>query len=188
MFNNGENIFFLEEITVFLLCTEAVSFDNTYSLIYDKINNNFTINNNFFSLKVPGSYEGNEDCLNLNVFTKVTNSTSLKPVMFWIHGGDFLYGSAPPYDPTSLVKEDVIVVSINYRLGALGFLNFGNDLAPGNLGIRDQIQALRWVKMMIWYFGGDPNRITIFGESAGGMSCHAITMSPKAYGLISGMC
>ena len=106
--------------------------------------------------------------------------------MFWIHGGGFVYGSAPPYDPTSLVKEDVIVVTINYRLGALGFLNFGNDLAPGNLAIRDQIQSLRWVKMMVWYFGGDPNRITIFGESAGGFSCHAITMSPKAYGLISG--
>lgn len=130
--------------------------------------------------------EGNEDCLYLNVFSKENNSTDLQPVMFFIHGGGLESGSAPLYDPASLVNEDVVVVTINYRLGALGFLNFGNDVAPGNLGIRDQIQALQWVKMMIHHFGGDPNKITIFGESAGAMSCNAITMSPKAAGLITG--
>jgi carboxylesterase type B len=132
-------------------------------------------------------YEGDEDCLFLNIFTKVSNSTMLKPVMFFIHGGGFSGGSAAQYIPASLVKEDVIVVTVNYRLGALGFLNFGNDVAPGNLGLRDQIQALKWVKMMILYFGGNPNKITIFGESAGAMSGHALTMSPKAAGLFSGV-
>ena len=78
-----------------------------------------------------------------------------------------------------------VVVTINYRLGALGFLTMGNDLAPGNLGIRDQILALTWVKTLIHHFGGDPTRVTIFGESAGGMSSHALTMSPKAYDLFS---
>lgn len=129
---------------------------------------------------------GDEDCLCLDIYDKVSNQTMLKPVMVWIHGGGFSIGSGAAYNPVSLIKEDVIVVNINYRLGALGFLNFGNDLAPGNLGLRDQIQALKWVKMMSIYFGGDPNRITIFGESAGAMSCHALTMSPKAYGLMSG--
>jgi carboxylesterase type B len=129
---------------------------------------------------------GDEDCLYLDIYDKVSNQTMLKSVMVWIHGGGFSTGSGSVYNPVSLVKEDVIVVNINYRLGALGFLNFGNDLAPGNLGLRDQIQALKWVKMMSIYFGGDPNRITIFGESAGAISCHALTMSPKAYGLMSG--
>ena len=106
--------------------------------------------------------------------------------MVFIHGGAFVIGSSETYDPTPLVREDVIVVTLNYRLGALGFLHFGNDVAPGNLGLRDQIQALKWIKMMSIYFGGDSSKITIFGESAGAISCHALTMSPKAYGLISG--
>jgi len=136
--------------------------------------------------KRTGEIAGDEDCLTLNIFKKATNDTKLKPVMLFIHGGAFVIGSSETYDPTPLVREDVIVVTINYRLGALGFLNFGNDVAPGNLGLRDQIQAMKWVKMMSIYFGGDPNRITIFGESAGAISCHALTMSPKAYGLMSG--
>jgi len=132
------------------------------------------------------SVEGDEDCLYLNIFNKASNDSKLKPVMFWIHGGAFVIGSSQTYDPTPLVREDVVVVTINYRLGALGFLNFGNDVAPGNLGLRDQIQALKWVKKMIQYFGGDPQKVTIFGESAGAMSAHALTLSPKAYGLFSG--
>jgi carboxylesterase type B len=131
------------------------------------------------------TFSGDEDCLFLNIFLKPSNSTKLRPVMFWIHGGGFVLGSADIYNPAPLIKEDVIVVTINYRLGALGFLNFGNDIAPGNLGLRDQIQALEWVNHMIDYFGGDPNAVTIFGESAGGMSSHALTMSPKAHGLMS---
>jgi len=135
--------------------------------------------------KNTGEVSGEEDCLTLNIFIKATNDTKLKPIMVFIHGGAFVIGSSETYDPTPLVREDVIVVTLNYRLGALGFLHFGNDVAPGNLGLRDQIQALKWIKMMSIYFGGDSSKITIFGESAGAISCHALTMSPKAYGLIS---
>jgi len=141
---------------------------------------------NLYDVENPNSLAGDEDCLHLNIYNKATSDSSLKPVMVWIHGGAFIMGAAQVYDPTPLVKEDVVVVTINYRLGAMGFLNFGNDIAPGNLGLRDQILALKWVKKMIQYFGGDPNAVTIFGESAGGMSVHALTMSPKAEGLFSG--
>ena len=135
-----------------------------------------------FSIGIP---IGEEDCLTLNVFTKMNNSTDLKPVMFWIHGGGLNTGSGNMYNPSPLIKEDVIVVTINYRLAYLGFITMGNDLAPGNLGIRDQILALEWVKSMISYFGGDATRVTLFGESAGGMSVHALTVSPKAHSLFS---
>jgi len=128
---------------------------------------------------------GSEDCLSLNIFAPSNDLNALKPVMVWIHGGAFVFGSGKSYDPTLLVKEDVIVVTINYRLGALGFLTFGNDVVPGNNGIRDQIVALEWVQNFIKYFGGDKNKVTIFGESAGGMSAHALQMSPKAQGLFN---
>jgi len=128
---------------------------------------------------------GEEDCLTLNIFNKFDNSSTLKPVMFWVHGGGLSIGSSSEYGPTPLVKEGVLVVTINYRLGSLGFLTMGNDLAPGNLGIRDQIQALAWVNTLIHYFGGDPSKVTIFGESAGGMSTHALTLTPKAYNMFN---
>eukprot|EP00088_Acartia_fossae_P051168 TRINITY_DN5749_c0_g1_i2.p1 TRINITY_DN5749_c0_g1~~TRINITY_DN5749_c0_g1_i2.p1 ORF type:complete len:611 (-),score=135.22 TRINITY_DN5749_c0_g1_i2:452-2284(-) len=135
-------------------------------------------------------FTGNEDCLYLNIFSKSqdANATNrmLKPVMVWIHGGGFVLGSGSDYDPLPLVLDDVLAVTINYRLGAFGFLTFGNDVVSGNNGLRDQIHALKWLKMMVAYFGGDPNRMTIFGESAGGISAHALTLSPKAAGLMSG--
>ena len=136
-------------------------------------------------IKRDGSMVGEEDCLSLNIYNKVSDSSELKPVMFWIHGGAFRFGSGSQYDPSPLVKEDVLVVTINYRLGVLGFLTMGNDLAPGNLGLRDQMLALTWVKSHIHNFGGDPTKITIFGESAGGMSTHALTLSPKSKDLFS---
>jgi len=138
----------------------------------------------------PGSEEikGSEDCLFLNVYTmpNAENTTNLKPVMVWIHGGGFTLGSAQLYDPTPLVKEGVVVVTLNYRLAGLGFLTFGNDIVSGNMGLRDQIEALKWTKRFIYYFGGDPSKITIFGESAGAISVNAIQMSPMSVGLISG--
>ena len=132
---------------------------------------------------------GSEDCLFLNIFTTSIPQNNVhftpKAVMLWIHGGGFNLGSADIYDPTPLVNEDVVVVTINYRLGGLGFLTFGNDIVAGNMGIRDQIAAMHWTKKFIHHFGGDPTKITIFGESAGATSVNALQMSPKAAGLFS---
>lgn len=120
--------------------------------------------------------ETNEDCLYLNIWTP--SLTGKRPVMFWIHGGGFLIGSASQreYNGRRLaMRGDVVVVSINYRLGALGFADWrntlgGNFFCETNLGLRDQIAGLEWVREHIAHFGGDHNNVTIFGESAGGMS------------------
>ncbi|XP_030753700.1 esterase FE4-like [Sitophilus oryzae] len=128
---------------------------------------------------------GSEDCLYLNVYTRnlpTENSTDLKAVMVWIHGGSFTSGSGSPtiYGPEFLLTEDVIVVSINYRLGLLGFIRFKNESlgVPGNMGFKDQVKALEWVQNNIVYFNGDPNNVTIFGESAGSASVHYHVLSP----------
>ncbi len=136
-----------------------------------------------------------EDCLFLNVYTPHRKSVPerdlnrKRPVMVWIHGGAFQNGSAENYDPTKLVElGDVVVVTINYRLGALGFLAHPALSAEspagvsGNYGILDQQLALRWVQDNIAAFGGNPKRVTIFGESAGGISVHAHLASPLAEG------
>merc|ERR1712038_298570 len=137
-----------------------------------------------------GSYIGEEDCLYLNIYTptltRSTNPFALKAVMIWIHGGGFTIGSGSDYDPIYFMEKDVVVVTINYRLGPLGFLTFGNDLASGNLGLRDQQLAIQWTRNYIQNFGGDPNKITIFGESAGGMSVHAQVLNHNNQGLIHG--
>jgi para-nitrobenzyl esterase len=133
-----------------------------------------------------------EDCLVLNVFTPAADEGS-RPVMVWIHGGGFTSGagSVPWYDGTNLVlRGDVVVVTINYRLGALGFLQLGHlDAAfagSGANGIRDQVMALEWVRDNIDAFGGDPGQVTIFGESAGGMSVGTLLGTPAAAGLFHG--
>jgi bile salt-stimulated lipase len=92
--------------------------------------------------------------------------------MVWIHGGSFNAGSGDTWwlGPNLLVNEGVIVVTFNYRLGILGFLNSGDGEIQGNFGLKDQVMALRWVKENIAAFGGDPNEVTIFGESAGSVS------------------
>jgi para-nitrobenzyl esterase len=133
-----------------------------------------------------------EDCLVLNVFTPAADERA-RPVMVWIHGGAFMSGagSVPWYDGTNLVlRGDVVVVTINYRLGALGFLHLGH-LDPafagsGANGIRDQVMALEWVRDNIDAFGGDPGNVTIFGESAGGMSVGTLLGTPAAAGLFHG--
>ena len=130
-----------------------------------------------------------EDCLYLNVFTPAPDDRA-RPVMVWIHGGGFTAGSGDIvwYDASSLARDgDVVVVTINYRLGALGFLRL-DHLDPafagsGANGIRDQIAALRWVAGNIAAFGGDPGNVTIFGESAGGMSVTTLLAAPSARGL-----
>ncbi|XP_053970492.1 para-nitrobenzyl esterase-like isoform X1 [Hylaeus volcanicus] len=133
----------------------------------------------------PFDVFGDEDCLYLNVFTNSISDCARKPVMFWIHGGSFIVGSAS-YNvkrPDYLIKQDVVIVMTNYRLGAFGFLNLGHRAAPGNQGLKDVIAALQWVKDNIANFGGDPDNVTIFGASAGGILVHALTVSPCAQGL-----
>jgi para-nitrobenzyl esterase len=142
---------------------------------------------------MPGSFitEGelhtDEDCLFLNVYTPKADS-SRRPVMVWIHGGAYTIGSGDMYDGTALARRgDVVVVTLNYRLGVLGFLaldHLDSTLAgSGNNGIRDQIEALRWVRDNIASFGGDPGNVTIFGESAGGGSVAALLGARDADGL-----
>ena len=131
-----------------------------------------------------------EDCLSLNIWTPGLD-TQKRAVMFWIHGGGFITGagSSPLYDGKFLAGNgDVVVVSINYRLGCLGFLNLnevtgGRVPATGNEGLLDQVMALQWARDNIESFGGDPDNVTIFGESAGGMSVGALLAMPAARGL-----
>ena len=131
-----------------------------------------------------------EDCLNLNMWTPGLNGAR-RPVMVWIHGGGFTIGAGSQeiYNGTVLARRgDVVIVTINYRLGPLGFLRL-NDVtdgripSSGNEGLLDQIAALKWVRDNIAEFGGDPNNVTIFGESAGGMSVGALLAMPLARGL-----
>ena len=134
-----------------------------------------------------------EDCLNLNVWTPhlPADGDEQLPVLFWIHGGAFVNGSGsvPWYDGSSLAaRGDVVVVTINYRLGAFGFLDLsdlgGPDYqASGNLGLLDQIAALRWVQENISVFGGDPNRVCLTGESAGAMSVGTLLATDAAKGM-----
>jgi len=135
------------------------------------------------------SFDQSEDCLFLNVATPAADGGQ-RPVMVWIHGGGFTTGSGsiPWYHGTQLAaRHDVVVVSINYRLGALGFTHLaglGEGLAgSGNCGILDQVAALEWVRDNIASFGGDPGNVTIFGESAGGMSVGTLLGTPAARGL-----
>ncbi len=134
--------------------------------------------------------DSSEDCLSLNVWTPATDD-SRRPVMVWIHGGAFIFGagSTPWYDGTRFaLAGDAVVVTINYRLGALGFSYLdkigGEQLAgSGNVGILDQVAALEWVRDNIEVFGGNPDDVTIFGESAGAMSVGTLLGVPRADGL-----
>ncbi|XP_049795515.1 esterase FE4-like [Schistocerca nitens] len=135
-----------------------------------------------------GKYTGDENCLFINVSTpKLPSECSggLLPVMFMIHGGGLaaLSGNEDFFRPDFLIEKGVVYVSFNYRLGVLGFLCAGDRVVPGNMGFKDQVMALRWVKDNIASFGGDPDNVTIFGCSAGGWSCHALVLSPLAKGL-----
>ncbi|XP_012282463.1 esterase B1 [Orussus abietinus] len=130
-------------------------------------------------------FEGGDDCLYLNVYKPLTRRVRSLPVMVWIHGGAFTFGCSDEflYGPDFFMDKDVILVTVNYRLGVLGFLNLEDEVAPGNQGLKDQVQALRWVQENVSNFGGDPKNVTIFGESAGGASVHYLTLSPLAEGL-----
>ncbi|HEY5531521.1 MAG TPA: carboxylesterase/lipase family protein [Candidatus Anoxymicrobiaceae bacterium] len=133
-----------------------------------------------------------ENCLTLNVWTPGLDNTK-RPVMVWIHGGGFTNGSGSDsiYDGANLSKRgDTVIVTINYRLGPFGFLYLGNVGGPryaqsGNLGLLDQLAAIRWVRDNARAFGGDPGRITVFGESAGSISISALLGMPAARGLFN---
>jgi para-nitrobenzyl esterase len=142
----------------------------------------------------PGAFAafGDEDCLTLNIFTPNVKKNSQKqaplPVMVWIHGGGLVTGGSFIFDPSPLVTQgNLIVVTINYRLGYLGFFAHpaidAEGHLKGNYGLMDQQFALQWVQRNIGAFGGDPNRVTIFGESAGGQSVYSNLASPTANGL-----
>jgi para-nitrobenzyl esterase len=135
-----------------------------------------------FDTLLPEPVRAGEDCLNLNVWTPDPGSTRL-PVMVWIHGGAFRNGTGmiPTYDGTHFARDGVVCVTINYRLGIEGFLYLGEGTA--NLGLLDQIAALQWVQENIAAFGGDPTNVTIFGESAGGMSVTTLLALPRTRGL-----
>lgn len=136
------------------------------------------------TLGLLADFTQSEDCLTLNLFVPEPKSDP-RAVMIWLHGGAFQSGTAsgPVYDGAALAKTgDVIVLTLNYRVGALGFLATG---APGgaNLGLQDQVAAMRWVREEIAAFGGDPERVTVFGESAGAGSLVALLAMPSAQGL-----
>ncbi|HOX29198.1 MAG TPA: carboxylesterase family protein, partial [bacterium] len=135
---------------------------------------------------------GSEDCLYLNVWAPMTAAKAAKPVMVFIHGGGFVLGSGsqPWYESTNLASQgDVVAVTINYRLNAFGFIVHPalKDAKGriGNYGLYDQAFALKWVKKNIAAFGGDPNNVTIFGESAGGMSVGLHLISPESRGMFT---
>ncbi|KAL4143921.1 hypothetical protein QTP88_006173 [Uroleucon formosanum] len=141
---------------------------------------NMCMQYSFLKNKIVGS----EDCLYLNIFVPQEKQNEKKAVMVFIHGGVFYNGSGSLdfYSPDYLIDENVIIVTINYRLNALGFLNFDIDECPGNMGLKDQLFAIKWVKANITAFGGDDQNITIFGESAGSASVHCHMLSPQSTG------
>ncbi len=127
---------------------------------------------------VPG-----DDCLNLNVWTPEPGRGARLPVMVWFHGGALTRGSSavPVYDGHAFARDGVVLVSVNYRLGVEGYGLFPD--APPNAGLRDQLAALEWVRASVAAFGGDPDRVTVFGQSAGAISIGALLASPRAQGL-----
>ena len=138
---------------------------------------------------VPLYAPQDEDCLTVNVWTAAQTRSEMRPVMVWIYGGGFEFGGSadPTYDGGKLAQEGVVMVSFNYRLNVFGFLalpELDEEGSPsGNFGLQDQLAVLRWVKAHIAAFGGDPENVTIFGESAGAMSVGLLMSSPLAHDL-----
>ncbi|XP_021109943.1 neuroligin-1 isoform X2 [Heterocephalus glaber] len=142
------------------------------------------------NLDVVSSYvqDQSEDCLYLNIYVPteddIRDSGGPKPVMVYIHGGSYMEGTGNLYDGSVLASYgNVIVITVNYRLGVLGFLSTGDQAAKGNYGLLDLIQALRWTSENIGFFGGDPLRITVFGSGAGGSCVNLLTLSHYSEGL-----
>ncbi|XP_063991922.1 carboxylic ester hydrolase-like [Diachasmimorpha longicaudata] len=133
---------------------------------------------------------GHEDCLYLNVYTPKMNYETVGanhkyPVMVWFHGGSWSTGSGHSlhYGPEFLLNHDLVLLTINFRIGPFGFLSTGDTVIPGNMGLKDQVHALKWVQENIEVFGGDPKNVTIFGNGVGAASVHYLMLSPLAKGL-----
>lgn len=149
------------------------------------------------SAKKPGAYclqfniirpriMGDENCLFLNVYTPILPQSRQHrplPVIVFIHGGSWYFGAGSEYGPAYLLEEDVILVTLNYRMGVLGFVSTGNEDLPGNMGMKDQVLAMKWVYENIKNFGGDPKRITLAGHSSGATSVqlHMISQTARQY-------
>ena len=142
---------------------------------------------------IPPILSQSEDCLNLKIFTRSMNNKIPKPVIFWIHGGSLVIGDSNIYGAIEnlLLYEDVVIVSINYRLNIFGFLALSelSSVDPrgtsGNYGITDQLTALKWVKLNIIHFGEDPKKVTVLGQSSGGTSILTLLSSAESKGLFS---
>jgi para-nitrobenzyl esterase len=145
--------------------------------------------------ELPDGQPTSEDCLYLNVWTPAKSAQDRLPVMFWIHGGGLRSGAGTMihYDGEALAKRGVLLVTINYRLGWLGYFAHpeltreSERKVSGNYGLLDQIAALQWVQKNIAAFGGDPNKVTVFGQSGGSRSANALVASPLAKGLFRGV-
>uniref|UniRef100_A0A667X323 Neuroligin 3a n=1 Tax=Myripristis murdjan TaxID=586833 RepID=A0A667X323_9TELE len=142
-----------------------------------------------FNLDIVATYiqDQNEDCLYLNIYVPTEDDirdTGAKPVMVYIHGGSYMEGTGNMIDGSVLASYgNVIVITLNYRVGVLGFLSTGDQAAKGNYGLLDQIQALRWISENIGFFGGDSNRITVFGSGIGASCVSLLTLSHHSEGL-----
>lgn len=165
-----------------------------HSIAYTGTNNQASATS-YGSECVQSGNVGAEDCLFLNIWTPFLPAhprapfRHLKPVMFWIHGGAFTSGTGndPTVNGANIASRgDVVLVTINYRLGSEGFLALNDGVTRGNYGFADQLNALHWVRTNIQDFGGDPDRITVFGQSAGAASVRAMLASPKAKGMFKG--
>ncbi|OXA51774.1 esterase E4 [Folsomia candida] len=135
-----------------------------------------------------GVIQGEEDCLTINVFSPVVEARAISkplPVIVYFHGGFFHNGGADFWKANYFMDEDVIFVTLNFRLAALGFLNTGDSAIRGNMGLKDQTMGLRWVQENIGYFGGDPNKVTLLGESAGAVCSHLHMFSSMSKGLFN---
>jgi len=167
----------------------AMSYGNISSQVIE--GNDENTGGEIFLPKRYRNWPQNDDCQNLNIWTPAINDNKKRPVMVWLHGGGFAYGSSSDltsYDGENLSKKgDVVVVSVNHRLNALGFLDLsaygGKYKYSGNLGMMDIVASLEWVKENISKFGGDPNNITLFGESGGGAKILTLMGTPAAEGL-----
>ncbi|XP_046484317.1 venom carboxylesterase-6-like [Neodiprion pinetum] len=150
---------------------------------------------NHFGVNHTKRVNGSEDCLYMNIYTTIADDDRYKkaiepshllPVVFFIHGGAFQFGSGSDYRSKYLLDREVTLVTFNYRLGPFGFLSTEDATVPGNMGLKDQVMALRWVADNIQHFGGDPSRITIIGQSAGGASVHYHYLTNLSAGLFKG--
>uniref|UniRef100_A0A1L8DJ96 Carboxylic ester hydrolase n=1 Tax=Nyssomyia neivai TaxID=330878 RepID=A0A1L8DJ96_9DIPT len=137
-----------------------------------------------FTYADDAKIQGDEDCLTINIFTTSLDIGKRLPVFVFIHGGAFMFGEGALFEPVRLLEEqDAVFATINYRVGAMGFLSTEDEVVPGNMGLKDQVIALKWIKENIHLFGGDPTSVTLTGLSAGGASVHLHYFSQQSTGL-----